>query len=218
MCSACAHLEPVVSRLCSAKSHKRHTCFLHLSAEHRSILLPSGLSAAPCAACAFERSRESPLPAPILLPASKSTSEKEKPPGLRPTVRLQKHFGKKKNLPAFILLSARKSAAKERKSLRLSPYCPPAKAQRKKEKPPGLRPTSRQQKHFGKRKASRPLSYFLPEKALRKKKSLPAFILLIACKNVKRKQVRDLCDFAEPSLETIGSRRRRRSTNAYLFS
>ena len=144
---------------------------------------------------------------------------KGKPPSsAHPIARQQKHFGKKKNLPAFILLSARKSAAKERKSLRLSPYCPPAKAQRKKEKPPGLRPTSRQQKHFGKRKASRPLSYFLPEKALRKKKSLPAFILLIACKNVKRKQVRDLCDFAEPSLETIGSRRRRRSTNAYLFS
>ena len=144
---------------------------------------------------------------------------KGKPPSsAHPIARQQKHFGK-------------------RKASRPSPYCPPAKALRKKEKPPGLYPTVRPQKcsegkeippafallsasksAAKKRKASRPLSYFLPEKALRKKKSLPAFILLIACKNVKRKQVRDLCDFAEPSLETIGSRRRRRSTNAYLFS
>ena len=149
LCSACAHLEPVVSRLCSAKSYKRHTCFLHLSAERRSIRLPSGLSAEPCAACAFERSRESPLPAPILLPASKSTSEKEEPPGLHPTARWQKRSEGEKSLPAlvlvpacksavkkkslltFILLPAGKSAAKERKASRPSSYCPLAKAQRK---------------------------------------------------------------------------------------
>ena len=145
MCSACAHLEPVVSRLCSAKSYKRHTCFLHLSAERRSIRLPSGLSAEPCAACAFERSRESPLPAPILLPASKSTSEKEEPPGLHPTARWQKRSEGEKSLPAFILLPACKSTAKKknlltfillpsckstsekRKAFRPSSYCPPAK-------------------------------------------------------------------------------------------
>ena len=97
-------------------------------------------------------------------------------------------------------------------------YCSPAKALRKKKSLPVsvLLPTCGSAAK--ERKASRPSSYCPPAKALRKKKSLPPFVLPPACKNVKRKQVRGLCDFAEPSLETIGSRRRRRSTNAYLFS
>ena len=184
LCSACAHLEPVVSRLCSAKSHKRHTCFLHLSAEHKSMRLPSWLSAAPCAACAFKRSRESPpssahpiarqqkhfgkrkasRPSPYCPPA-KALRKKEKPPGLYPTNRLQKCSEGKKSLSAFILLSTCKSTSE-------------------------------------KRKASRPSSYFPPAKALRKKKSLPAFILLPACKSAAKERKAFRPSFYHPPAKT----------------